>query len=296
MPVRMPPQHIVPRCCRSQCFYAYRGRLLYLNLFKSSFHTSLCFRADNTDYYERLGLSSTATQADIKKQFYHLSKTHHPDRNPNNQEAAAKQFIPISEAYTVLGNPAEREKYDRERTPAQYTSGSYSSSSASSYAAGGRKASGLSRRRGAFRGPPPSFFRSGGWGTQSQKRSANASADSHYSQADYEAQQRHQQQHRRHTGSGFADGSAGSWPFHNDPNDVPHFDREGHYRTHSTVEEQLRQGRNKRRRAWEESTIVPAEGFASAAGQFFLVSGIVMIGLGAPIFFFAGNHKRQMKN
>ena len=62
--------------------------------------------------YDDLELNPTASSKDIKKAFIRLSKEFHPDKNPDNPEAAAK-FFEISNAYNVLSNPKTRRSYDR---------------------------------------------------------------------------------------------------------------------------------------------------------------------------------------
>ncbi len=51
--------------------------------------------------YEVLGVSTDATQAEIRKAYLNLSRQYHPDKNPNNPAAEAK-FKEISEAYRHL--------------------------------------------------------------------------------------------------------------------------------------------------------------------------------------------------
>mmetsp|Transcript_33855 Transcript_33855/g.79135 ORF Transcript_33855/g.79135 Transcript_33855/m.79135 type:complete len:344 (-) Transcript_33855:107-1138(-) len=65
------------------------------------------------DYYEVLGVPKDASQTDIKKAYYKLSKQWHPDKNMDNREEATKKFQEISEAYQVLSDPEQREKYDK---------------------------------------------------------------------------------------------------------------------------------------------------------------------------------------
>lgn len=62
--------------------------------------------------YARLGLSRSATQKEIKKAYYKLSKQYHPDRNDGCSDSAQK-FRDITEAYEVLGNQSKRTEYDK---------------------------------------------------------------------------------------------------------------------------------------------------------------------------------------
>lgn len=63
------------------------------------------------DYYKVLGVSKSATQAEIKKAYRKLARKYHPDVNPNDAEAEAN-FKQLSEAYEVLNDPEKRKKYD----------------------------------------------------------------------------------------------------------------------------------------------------------------------------------------
>ena len=70
--------------------------------------------AQTKDFYAVLGVSSSASQDEIKKQYRRLAAKHHPDKNPNDAKAA-ERFKEISEAYTVLGDAEKRKQYDEMR-------------------------------------------------------------------------------------------------------------------------------------------------------------------------------------
>jgi len=67
--------------------------------------------ANGKDFYAILGVSSSATADDLKKQYRRLAKQYHPDANANDPKAS-ERFKEISEAYTTLGDAAKRKEYD----------------------------------------------------------------------------------------------------------------------------------------------------------------------------------------
>jgi molecular chaperone DnaJ len=63
------------------------------------------------DYYEVLGVSRNASEADIKKAYRRLAMKFHPDRNPG--PAAEQQFKEAKLAYEVLSDAKKRSAYDQ---------------------------------------------------------------------------------------------------------------------------------------------------------------------------------------
>ena len=65
------------------------------------------------DHYAALGLSPSATLADIKKAFRQQAALHHPDRNSALDAAARFRLVQV--AYEVLSDPTKRKAYDDNR-------------------------------------------------------------------------------------------------------------------------------------------------------------------------------------
>lgn len=63
------------------------------------------------DPYEILGVSKTASEAEIKKAFRNLAKKHHPDTHAGDKNAQ-KKFQEISGAYDIIGDKEKRTKFD----------------------------------------------------------------------------------------------------------------------------------------------------------------------------------------
>ena len=67
---------------------------------------------ERRDLYEVLGVAKNATDNELKKAYRVLAKKYHPDANPGDAEAEAK-FKEASEAYAILSDPQNRQKYDQ---------------------------------------------------------------------------------------------------------------------------------------------------------------------------------------
>lgn len=77
------------------------------------------------DFYKILGVSKDVTPEELKKVYRKLARKYHPDNNPGDAAAEAK-FKEITEAHSVLSDPAERAEYDQIRamgSGARFTAG-----------------------------------------------------------------------------------------------------------------------------------------------------------------------------
>ena len=68
-------------------------------------------KAKRKDYYKILGVEKDASDNDIKKAYRKLAIVHHPDKNPDDKEAADR-FKDIGEAYETLSDAQKRARYD----------------------------------------------------------------------------------------------------------------------------------------------------------------------------------------
>jgi len=198
----------------------------------------------------------------------------------------------ISEAYSTLSIPAKRAAYDRDTMNIGKSSMGRSGSYSSTGPAGGRPASGLSKRRGTFRGPPPSFYRSGGWGGHSDKRK-EAHDDSTGGAAHGTGSSSTTKDHW--SASGPAPGTAAGMGPGQDPfryaDDVPHFDRVSHEKTgHNQAV------RRARRRSGLPDDFDVTRGTGGLAGSFFLITGCIILVLLAPLTYGSAATKKTKES
>jgi molecular chaperone DnaJ len=64
------------------------------------------------DYYEILGISKSASQAEIKKAYRKMAIKYHPDKNPDDKTAEEK-FKLAAEAYEILSDENKKARYDQ---------------------------------------------------------------------------------------------------------------------------------------------------------------------------------------
>lgn len=86
------------------------------------------------DFYKELGVSSDASDKEVRQAARRLLAELHPDRNPNNPQAE-EQYKAVSEAKEVLTDPAKRKEYDETRR--LFAGGGFGRRFANGYGTGG---------------------------------------------------------------------------------------------------------------------------------------------------------------
>ena len=69
-------------------------------------------RPPTKNYYAVLGVSFSASQAEIKKAYRRLALKWHPDKNADRAEEASQKFKALQEAFEILSDPARRQEVD----------------------------------------------------------------------------------------------------------------------------------------------------------------------------------------
>ncbi|KAF1358826.1 DnaJ-domain-containing protein [Lizonia empirigonia] len=239
----------------------------------SCFHATAPRDSDGApNHYETLQVAPTADAKEIKRKFYALSKKNHPDHNKDDPTASTR-FVAISEAYHTLSVPEKRTQYDAQLHQAERRSGwgrgtghsqpqgSYSSAGF----AGSRPATGLNKKRGTFRGPPPSFYNSGGYGKHGAKRTEYA-----HHNPNTNGQEADPASYGEQGGYGPGQQRQG--------HQVPHFDDARHKEMHEQVHSHIQKGRNRSRLYRREEDYARGDMLVN----FLVVSGIVAI-IGATV-------------
>ncbi len=78
----------------------------------SIFNTIMATMSRKRNYYDVLGVTQSATEAQISEAYRKLALQYHPDRNPGDEQAVSK-FKEAAEAFEVLSHPEKRARYDR---------------------------------------------------------------------------------------------------------------------------------------------------------------------------------------
>jgi hypothetical protein len=133
-------------------------------------------------------------------------------------------------------------------------------------------ASGLNKKRSTFRGPPPSFYKTGGYGNHGAKRAEYAYSDANA----HEGQDNAPSESYGDWGKGYGPGQ------HRHGHEVPHFDNKRHKETHDQINEHIYA---RRRRTMRRADVEQEYDRGGMLINFIVVSGVIgMIGMTAKVF------------
>lgn len=138
------------------------------------------------DFYQVLGVSKDATDAEIKKTYRKLARQYHPDSNPGDK-AAEDRFKGISEAYSVLSDAQQRAEYDQIRAlgaggprfaapGSSHGSADFEDLLGGLFGGGGRRTSGVGGFENLFGGGFDGYSRRPGGGFPRQQKGADVTA------------------------------------------------------------------------------------------------------------------------
>lgn len=80
-------------------------------------------KAQKLDYYKILGVTKDASKEQIAKAYRNLAQKWHPDKHPNNREAAEKKMRDINAAFSVMNDAKKRAQFDQGIDPEDPSAG-----------------------------------------------------------------------------------------------------------------------------------------------------------------------------
>jgi len=91
--------------------------LLVFGLILLHFPSCMDFLGADEDPYKILGVSRSASQADIKRAYKKMARNWHPDKN--NEPEAQEMFIKVNEAHEILSDEEKKKQFDMFGTTGQ---------------------------------------------------------------------------------------------------------------------------------------------------------------------------------
>jgi curved DNA-binding protein CbpA len=67
---------------------------------------------DSKNYYQLLALQPGCSSTEIRRAYWEKSKLYHPDTTTLAKDVATAQFQQLNQAYAILSNPEQRQRYD----------------------------------------------------------------------------------------------------------------------------------------------------------------------------------------